>query len=134
MATPRVRSGASGSSFPLPPELFTQLCAHLSPSDLINATHVSRSWRHTLINTPLLWTDLLGVDLTHARAVDRAESLLGRAHGGLARLEVGLPMNEGWMDDWKENPANVEMMVSLARRAQVAGRWSELTESGEGGE
>lgn len=121
LLTPSSPSFAPGCGFPLPPELFTQVCAHLSPSDLVVATHVSRSWRHALVNTPLLWSELVGVDLTHPKAIDRAEAVLGRAKGGLVKLQVGLPMNEEFIEQWKDHPLNVEMAVSVAARLAVVG-------------
>jgi len=103
------------SAFPLPLELFTQVGSYLSTDDLINATHVSQGWRKTLIGTPLLWTELDGVDLTRPGAVERVESLLGRANGGLKRLEIGLPKDKDKIEAYEDRDQNYAWAVS--RRA-----------------
>jgi hypothetical protein len=100
------------SAFPLPLELFIQVGSYLSTDDLINATHVSQSWRKTLIGTPLLWAELDGVDLTKSSALGRAETLLARANGGLTKLHVGLPNDKEKIEAYEEQDENYAWAVS----------------------
>lgn len=100
-------------AFPLPPELFISVCANLTTDDLIAASQVCRAWRQTILDAPLLWSELDGIDLTRAGAPKRVEVILGRAKGGLRAIEFGGAGVEEGPRTIREDDARSELMVSL---------------------
>ena len=99
----------------LPPELLTHIFANLvsttlSHVDLISATHVCRSWRAIALDSPELWTELIGLaDISKARAfINRSKHLPLHVH-----MKRSLPPDVG------RKLSNVVLTLSIRLRTLV---------------